>query len=322
MKSKIWLICLALLVIFLAGCNQNNKTDVNAKIQNITAPKIGEIAGKIVFHSDRQGKSYDIYTINADGTDLQKITNSNYTNNSPQWGPDSKSILLDATVQKGEPKEILLIKNGDIISLVKSENNSFKRPKWLPASNEILFERAFLAEHELIFYDLLTSKENVILKQNTHINADVSPDGKKIAFNNTNNNKKSDIFIADINGANIKKIAYNKNKSWSDWGPVWSPDGRKVAFTSMRSRKSDIYIMNADGSNQQRITNDKYINDYPAWSPDGTKIVYSSYRHGKSWAGAELIIIDIDSKKQWQLTKTVQLPSGDLSEDLEPDWSK
>jgi TolB protein len=56
--------------------------------------------------------------------------------------------------------------------------------------------------------------------------------------------------------------------------PSWSPDGKRIAFTSERDGNSEIYIMNADGSGQIRLTNNKASDGMPTWSPDGKRIVF------------------------------------------------
>ena len=56
--------------------------------------------------------------------------------------------------------------------------------------------------------------------------------------------------------------------------PAWSPDGRKIAFVSDRDGNSEIYVMNADGSGQRRLTRNPAYDADPAWSPDGRTIAF------------------------------------------------
>ena len=56
--------------------------------------------------------------------------------------------------------------------------------------------------------------------------------------------------------------------------PVWSPDGRRIAFVSRRDGQGRSYVMNADGSGQRRLTRDARYLATPAWSPDGRKIAF------------------------------------------------
>jgi Tol biopolymer transport system component len=63
--------------------------------------------------------------------------------------------------------------------------------------------------------------------------------------------------------------------------PAWAPDGARIAFVHGQGGSSDIYVMNADGSNVVRRTFDGRFNSSPAWSPDGTRIAFSSARDGQ-----------------------------------------
>jgi tol-pal system beta propeller repeat protein TolB len=65
-----------------------------------------------------------------------------------------------------------------------------------------------------------------------------------------------------------------------DSEPAWSPDGTKIAFRSDRTGNSEIYVMNADGTNPIRLTNQTGSDSDPAWSPDGSTIAFVSDRGG------------------------------------------
>ncbi len=65
-----------------------------------------------------------------------------------------------------------------------------------------------------------------------------------------------------------------------DSAPAWSPDGRRIAFSSLRDGNTEIYLMNADGSGVTRLTYKDDFDSFPAWSPDGRRIAFHSYRDG------------------------------------------
>ena len=56
--------------------------------------------------------------------------------------------------------------------------------------------------------------------------------------------------------------------------PVWSPDGRRIAFLNKRDGGKEVYVVSADGSGQRRLTRDARYAATPAWSPDGRKIAF------------------------------------------------
>jgi hypothetical protein len=60
-----------------------------------------------------------------------------------------------------------------------------------------------------------------------------------------------------------------------NFGPAYSSDGQKIAFTSNRDGNAEIYVMNSDGSGQARITNDPRADSQPSWSPDSSRIVFT-----------------------------------------------
>jgi TolB protein len=68
-----------------------------------------------------------------------------------------------------------------------------------------------------------------------------------------------------------------------DTAPALSPDGQKIAFMSRRDGNWEIYLINTDGSNLQRLTDDPAEDGLPTWSPDGRVLAFVSSR-GESWA--------------------------------------
>jgi Tol biopolymer transport system component len=68
------------------------------------------------------------------------------------------------------------------------------------------------------------------------------------------------------------------NGDWSDEQPRYSPDGRRIAFTSNRSGSYNLYVMDADGRNVVRLTNHAGTDRDPSWLPDGESLVFTSDR--------------------------------------------
>ena len=105
-----------------------------------------------------------------------------------------------------------------------------------------------------------------------------SPDGTKIAFS-SNRDGQRDIYIMNADGSGLRHVTDDEHE---DTGPTWSPDGSKIAYASetrlYRDNTaiswSDIVVIEADGSNPTRITDDSRDDYEPAWSPDGTRIAF------------------------------------------------
>lgn len=148
---------------------------------------------------------------------------------------------------------------------------------------------------------------------------DWSPDGKKIVFAFSPRAELGDrtrsIYVINADGTGLEQLT--DSLGIRDDTPSWSPDGQTIAFSSNRDYYpdaqlwSEIYLMDADGSNQRRLTyTDSLINGTPAWSPDGNSIAFTS--------NAEIVIIEKDGTNFRSLTGTYNLGAGGF---FTPRWS-
>jgi TolB protein len=141
-------------------------------------------------------------------------------------------------------------------------------------TNVIMSVEALLEESTVNISGWAISKDDA--KNTGPRNTDIEYIDKKIVFV-SNKNGNEDIFIIDIDGANLTQLTDNTAR---DVYPVSSPDGKKIAYTSEIGGYWQIVVMEADGSNKVQLTRDPFRSGYPTWSFDGRHIFYEVYRDG------------------------------------------
>ncbi len=113
---------------------------------------------------------------------------------------------------------------------------------------------------------MTTRQIRIDVREGTWMNVDVSPDGKRIAFD-----LLGDIYTMPIAGGTPTRIAEGLAYEQQ---PRFSPDGKRIAFVSDRGGGDNIWIMNADGSDKRQLTKEDFrLLNQPSWSPDGRFII-------------------------------------------------
>jgi TolB protein len=84
---------------------------------------------------------------------------------------------------------------------------------------------------------------------------------------------------------------------------AWSPDGSRIAFYAYLDGNAEIYVVNADGTNETRLAHHQARDRFPMWSPDGQRIGFTSDRDGDD----EIYVMDADGMGLVRLTSSAGL---------------
>lgn len=107
----------------------------------------------------------------------------------------------------------------------------------------------------------------------------ISPDGRNILFSRTwidriNDRSASNIWLVDTGGLRLRMLT---SGPWRDTSPVWSPDGRRIAFLSDRDGTTQLYVMWLDTRETAQLTRLERPPSGMAWSPDGRMIAFTAF---------------------------------------------
>jgi dipeptidyl aminopeptidase/acylaminoacyl peptidase len=110
-------------------------------------------------------------------------------------------------------------------------------------------------------------------------NAEISPDGKQIIFTRTWVDKmkdqyRSNLWIVDVDGTRIRELTSGAR---NDSAPVWSPDGKRIAFLSDRDGTNQLHVMWLDTREMAQLTHLERAPNNIKWSPDGKQIAFTAF---------------------------------------------
>ncbi len=262
-----------------------------------TSPAVSPNGDKVAFLSDRNGY-FDIYLVSSlDMKDVTKLISGQrkadleelqWLRPGMSWSPDGKYIAFSSRSAGEDALNILDVEKKKIVATHKFNLDGLFSPSWSPLNNEIAFI------------------------------------GVKHCC--------SDIYIFDVETEKLRQVT---NDIYSDQDPAWSPDGRRLAFVSDRKdkieseelspenrienhdyRTSDIYLINADGSNMQQLTDSPTNETSPLWMQNADQILYISDESGIS----NIYYHNLDTREKQAMTNLItgsmQISAGVKSDRL------
>jgi len=114
-----------------------------------------------------------------------------------------------------------------------------------------------------------------------------SPDGSTLAFH-----VGRDVYTMPSGGGELRRLTHDPANGMY---PSWAPDGRRLVFMTWRSGRTELYVMNADGSDQRKLMDvDRGDAIDPRWSPDGSRIAFVHMPDGMNGNAARICTVGAD----------------------------
>ena len=264
---------------------------------------------------------------------LRQITNGG-ENAEAYWSADGKWITFQSS-RDGRPcdQQYVMRADGSDLRRVSPGDGKTTCGWFLPGAKRVFFGSSHAHQKEcpprpdpsagyvwpLDPFDIYTANvDGSDLKRLTKYNvytaeAVLSPDGKKIVFTSMKDGDL-EIYTMNVDGSDIRRLT---NTPGYDGGPWWSPDGKRIVYRAhhpqdetqladyrkllgqnmIRPSRVEIFVMNADGSDQRQVTALGGANFGPSWTPDGQKIIFSSNHPAPRSGNFDLYLVDAASTK-------------------------
>lgn len=235
--------------------------------------------GQIAFESERDGNS-EVYLVDASGRNLKNLTGDPAYDGTPAFSPDGSSIAFTSD-RSGNPEVYVMGVDGSDPAAVTSGGGYNVVPSFSPDGLNILFS------------------SNRTYRIEVEDGAVEVPDTTKL-------------WEVHLESGATRRLTSSLGL---DMYGSYSPDGKQVAFMTVRDGNPEIYILTAD-ARELNVTNNPTLDMVPDWSPDGKKILFMSDREG---GNKEIYVFDLGG--DGSVINLTNHPANDTDPAWSPDGS-
>jgi TolB protein len=259
----------------------------------------------VVFVAERPG-ARDVSLMNVDGTDIRSLaTNDHQNEGAPAFSPDGRQIVYDAVID-GNRDIFVMTAGGQRRVRLTADPAEDKSPAWSPDGRRIVFVSDRAARQTFDLY-LMQADGSAVERLTSAGNSGApqfSPDGGRIAFHSGR-----DVYVLDLATRAIARLT-NEMQLGDGLFPTWAPDGKRIAFTSARNGRMQLFVMDADGRNQQPVlTMPSGSAIEPRWSPADDRILFVHVPDAapkldrRSGATRAIYLLDVGSGRVTRLSR-------------------
>ena len=203
-------------------------------------PKWSPDGTKIAYSANPKG-NYDIFIMNADGSNITPVTTSPKAEIEHAWFPNGKRIAFTIEQRKGFRKRFSLwmidLQSQRINRILSEFEGSSSLPNFSPNAPLIAFTGKKTIGWDVFMYDRRSKEIEALTEGGKACRAHFSRDGRRIAYVSAKADGNGDIWLMNPDGSG--KMRLTERDDTSDYFPCWSPDGRTIVFSSSLEHRID-----------------------------------------------------------------------------------
>jgi len=261
--------------------------------------------GRIVFRSNADHRTGEIYSVRPDGTDLKRITeDGGVVSAEPSWSRDGHLIVWYGGLG-GRADIYLASADGSLPHALNLGGNAVS-PDISPDGRRIAFVE--VSGESLHVLELPDGRAVFLCGPASW--PDWSPDGKQLLVTHWGSGRVGELHVVDAATAERRKLTVRGEDGICQQAQ-WSPDGQRIAYASNKDGTLDIWVMDAEGGSRRNLTGSWDTSDEaaPTWSPDGSRIAFDSDKEGSH----DIWVMKADGSARRRVTQS-------SADETEPDW--
>jgi Tol biopolymer transport system component len=233
------------------------------------APSWSPDGARIVFATEHGTRPADIAVMEADGSARVTLVASPANDTSPAFSPDGRRIAFSSD-RDGSSEIYVMDADGTNVQRLTQDPANDGAPAWSPDGARLAFmsDRDMRASADIYTMNAADGSDlQRVTRDLSNWAPQYSPDGRSLALQ-----IDQDVALVDLASGVIRRLTRAPSDGMN---PTWSPDGRQLAFVTTRNGHAEIFIMNADGTEQRSLASMPRVNLVdPRWSPRGDRIVF------------------------------------------------
>jgi dipeptidyl aminopeptidase/acylaminoacyl peptidase len=331
-----------------ASMSRNLEPEDYFRIKYLGGPQISPDGDEIAYtvsqyDEEMKESSSQVWTVSFDGSRRRLMTSADQSSSEPRYSPDGKYLAFTSARDDGETQIWLLPRRGGEARPATEVEQGVGATVFLEGAASSAGDYAWSPDSTRILMVLKDPKPEEDRSDNGDDDTDKDEEEDeevakpwvinrrqfKLDYEGYLDNRRAHIHVLDIATQTLTQVTSGE---FDDLHPTWSPDGKRIAFTSNRSEMSDsnynndIWVVDVGKteaiSPPRRLTSDRGAERYPAWSPDGKSIAYVGAKLGPRmyYLTNYLAVVDVETGKEEILTPSLDRNISTPQYSPDGDW--